>query len=78
MGLLRLEKKGLRVDKIRVFQNLKGSYREDRGTLTTQMHGDRTRGNGGELFQGKFHLVLRKYSSSSEKTNIGIGCHEKR
>lgn len=62
---------------ITVFQNIKGSYREDRGTLTIQMHGARTRGNGNELFQEKFYAVLRKYPSSREQQNIGTECTEK-
>lgn len=47
----------LRHDIVTVFVNLKGSYRKDRSTLATQISGDRTWGNGSELFQGKVCLV---------------------
>lgn len=75
--LLRLEKRGFTGDVVTVFQNLKGSYREDRGTFSTQVH-DRRRNNGSKLFQGKFYLVLRKYSPLREKTSTGTGFHKKR
>lgn len=77
LELLRLEKRGFRRDIVTVFQSLKGSYREDRGTFSTQVHGDRTASNSSKLFQGKFYLVLRKYPPPREKTNAGT-CFRKK
>jgi len=60
LGLFLLEKRWFRVDLITVFQYLKGSYREDGGSLFTRNHMEKTRGNGYKLQQERFHLDMRK------------------
>ena len=44
------------------FQYLKGSYRKEGDRLFSQVCGDRTRGNGFKLKEGKFRLDIRKKS----------------
>ena len=38
------------------FQYLNGDYKKERNQLFTQVDGDRTRGNGFKLKEGKFRL----------------------
>ncbi|GAB0181377.1 hypothetical protein GRJ2_000603000 [Grus japonensis] len=44
---------------ITVFQYLKGGYKEDRGSLITRSHMEKTKGNGYKLHQERFHLDIR-------------------
>ena len=45
---------------MRPFQYLKGAYRKDEEGLFTRACGDRTRGNGFKLKEGRFRLDVRK------------------
>ena len=42
------------------FQYLKGSYRKEGDRLFSRVCGDRTRGNGFKLKEGRFRLDIRK------------------
>jgi len=47
-------------DLIAAFRYLKGSYRKEGDRLFISICGDRTRGNGYELSEGRFRLQIRK------------------
>jgi len=59
-GLFSLQKRRLRRDHTRVFQDFKGSYKEDKGSLFTRRHMEKTRRNGYKMHQEGFHLNLKR------------------
>ena len=61
LGLLRLEERRLRGDLIVACQYLKGSYRKEGDRLFSRICGDRTKGNGFELKEGRFRLDIKKF-----------------
>ena len=62
LGLFSLKNRRCQDDPIAAFQYLNGSYRKEGNRLFSKVCGDRTRGNGSKLKEGRFRLDVRKMS----------------
>ena len=60
LGLFSLEKRMFQGDLIVALQHPKGNYRKERDRVFSRVCGDRTRGNGFKLKEGRFRLDIKK------------------
>ena len=60
LGMCNLEKSRPRKDLRVAFQNLKGSCKKEENRFFSRVYGDRTRGNGFKLEEGRIILDIRK------------------
>ncbi|KFQ93907.1 hypothetical protein Y956_11179, partial [Nipponia nippon] len=60
LGLFSLQKSRLRGDLVAAFQYLKGAYKKDGEGLFSRASGNKTRGHGFKLKEGRFRLDIRK------------------
>ena len=65
-----MEKRRLWGDLTVAFQYLKGAYKQEGECLFTRVDGDRTRGNGFKLRQGRFRLDIRKKFSTQSVVTL--------
>ena len=73
LGLFSLEKRRLQGDLIAAFQYLKGSFRKEGDRLCTRVCGEKRRGNGFKLKEGRSRLDIKK-----SLLHLRVARHKKR
>ena len=72
VGLCSLERRRLRGDLVVAFQCLKGAYKQEGERLFVRVDGDRTRGNGFKVRQGRFRLDIRRNALEAFKVRLDV------